>query len=104
MLDIGTGDGKHVLAEARRRPDTLVVALDADAERMRPASSRAAAKPARGGAANAMFVRAAVEALPEELTAIDEVHVLMPWGSLLRALVLPDLAVLRSVAGRCTPG
>jgi 16S rRNA (adenine(1408)-N(1))-methyltransferase len=104
VLDIGTGDGKHVLAEARRRPDAVVVGLDADAERMRAASARAAAKPARGGVPNAVFVRAAVEALPLELTAIDEVHVLMPWGSLLRALVRPEHDVLAAVAARCVSG
>lgn len=104
VLDIGTGDGKHVLAEARRRTDALVVGLDADVQRMRPASARAAAKPARGGAPNALFVWAAVEDLPAELTGVDEVHVLMPWGSLLRALVRPDPAVLASVAARCAAG
>jgi 16S rRNA (adenine(1408)-N(1))-methyltransferase len=104
VLDLGTGDGKHVLAEARRRPDALVVGLDAGPDAMRRTALRAAAKPARGGTANALFVWAAVEQLPAELTGITEVHSLMPWGSLLRAFVEPDLAVLRSVAAACSPG
>jgi 16S rRNA (adenine(1408)-N(1))-methyltransferase len=104
VLDIGTGDGKHVLAEARRRPDQLVVGLDAGPDAMRRTALRAAAKPARGGAPNAVFVWAAVEQLPPELTGVTEVHSLMPWGSLLRALVTPELAVLRAVAERCRPG
>jgi hypothetical protein len=104
VLDIGTGDGKHVLAEARRRPDSLVVGLDAGPDAMRRTSLRAAAKPARGGAPNALFVWAAVEQLPPELTDVTEVHSLMPWGSLLRALVTPDEVVLRAVAERCRPG
>ena len=33
---------------------------------------------------------------------MTEVHVLMPWGSLLRALATPDLGVLRRIAGVCT--
>jgi 16S rRNA (adenine(1408)-N(1))-methyltransferase len=104
VLDIGTGDGKHVLAVARARPETLVVGLDAGPDAMRKVAARVAAKPARGGTPNAMFVWAAVERLPAELSGITEVHVLMPWGSLLRALVAPDAAVLRSVAAVCTPG
>jgi 16S rRNA (adenine(1408)-N(1))-methyltransferase len=104
LLDLGTGDGKHVLAEARRRPDTLVVGLDAGPDAMRRTGARAAAKPARGGVPNALFVWAAVEQLPAELRDVDELHCLMPWGSLLRAMVAPDRAVLRSIAAACVPG
>jgi len=103
VVDLGTGDGKHVLAEARRRPDALIVGLDAGPDAMRRTAGRAAAKPARGGLPNAIFVWASVEALPPELDAVTEVHSLMPWGSLLRAFVRPDVAVLRSIADRCTP-
>lgn len=103
VVDLGTGDGKHVLAVARQRPDTLVVGLDAGPDAMRRTAARAAAKPAKGGVPNAMFVWAAVEDVPPELANITEVHALMPWGSLLRALVTPDRTVLRSVAQRCAP-
>jgi 16S rRNA (adenine(1408)-N(1))-methyltransferase len=104
VVDLGTGDGKHVLAEARRRPGGLVVGIDAGPDAMRRTAARAAAKPAKGGTPNAIFVWAAVEQLPAELTGITEVHSLMPWGSLLRALVFPDDAVLGAVAARCRPG
>jgi 16S rRNA (adenine(1408)-N(1))-methyltransferase len=104
VLDLGTGDGKHVLAEARRRPDALVVGLDAGPDAMRRTAARAAAKPAKGGSANAVYLWASVEQLPVELTDVTEVHSLMPWGSLLRALVTPDEPVLRAVAAICRPG
>jgi 16S rRNA (adenine(1408)-N(1))-methyltransferase len=104
LLDVGTGDGKHVLAEARRRPDTLVIGMDASADRMRAASARAAAKAARGGVPNALFVWASLERLPSAIVDVDEVHVLMPWGSLLRALVQPDIDALLAVARACVPG
>ena len=103
VVDLGTGDGKHVVALARQRPDALVVGVDAGPDAMRTTAQRAARKPAKGGVPNALFVWAAVEDLPVELTGITEVHVLMPWGSLLRALVEPDEAVLRDVAARCGP-
>lgn len=101
VLDLGAGDGKHVLAVARRRPDTLVVGLDAEPDGMRRTAARAAAKPAKGGVPNALFVWAAVEALPSALTGVSEVHCLMPWGSLLRGVVAPDEAVLAAIAARC---
>ncbi len=101
VVDLGTGDGKHVTSLARQRPDALVVGVDAGPDAMRAPAQRAARKPAKGGVPNAVFVWAAVEDLPAELTGITEVHVLMPWGSLLRALVTPDEGVLRSVADRC---
>ncbi|HKC26483.1 MAG TPA: methyltransferase domain-containing protein [Jatrophihabitans sp.] len=104
VLDVGTGDGKHVLAQARSRPDTLVVGLDAQPDAMRRMSARAAAKPARGGLPNALFVWASAEQLPPELTGVTELHSLMPWGSLLRAFVTPDDEVLRALANRCVPG
>jgi 16S rRNA (adenine(1408)-N(1))-methyltransferase len=104
VLDLGTGDGKHVLAEARRRPGMLVVGLDAGPDAMRRTAARAATKPAKGGVANAVFVWASVEQLPAELADVSEVHCLMPWGSLLRALVTPDESVLRSVTAACRPG
>ncbi|WP_375477691.1 class I SAM-dependent methyltransferase [uncultured Jatrophihabitans sp.] len=104
LLDLGAGDGKHALAVARARPDVLVVALDASPDGLRRAAARGAAKPARGGVPNAVFVWAAVEQLPPELAGVDEVHCLMPWGSLLRALAGPDPAVLRSLASACAPG
>ncbi len=104
VLDIGTGDGKHVRTVARSRPDALVVGLDAGPDAMRRAAARAAAKPARGGTPNAVFVWAPVEQFPAELTGVTDVHVLMPWGSLLRAFVTPDAAVLRRIATACVPG
>ena len=104
VVDLGTGDGKHVRTLARARPGTFVVGLDAGPDAMRPVAAHAARKPAKGGLPNALFVWAAVEALPAELTSVTEVHCLMPWGSLLRALVEPDEDVLRGVAAACRPG
>jgi len=100
LVDIGTGDGKHVLHEARRRPDWLVVGIDAAPAQLQRASTSAARKPAKGGLDNALFVQAAAESLPAELGGADELHVLMPWGSLLRGALSADavLSSLRSVA------
>jgi 16S rRNA (adenine(1408)-N(1))-methyltransferase len=103
LLDVGTGDGKHVLQVARERPDTLVVGLDAAPDAMRRTAARAAAKPARGGLPNAVFVWASAERLPDGLRDLDEVHVLMPWGSLLRGL-LDESPLRRDLAAAARPG
>lgn len=47
---------------------------------------------------NAVFVRAAVESLPRELAAAaDRVTVVLPWGTLLAAVAMPSVAVLRGI-------
>jgi 16S rRNA (adenine(1408)-N(1))-methyltransferase len=86
-VDFGTGDGSFVLRTARRRPDTLVVGVDANGAGLAEASRRALAKPARGGVANALFGVLALEQAPGELVGLaDELTVLLPWGSLLAAV------------------
>ena len=60
-LDLGTGDGRAVLAAAARSPDTLVIGLDANAAGMFDASRRAAR---RGALPNALFAVAAAEHPP----------------------------------------
>jgi 16S rRNA (adenine(1408)-N(1))-methyltransferase len=104
VVDLGTGDGRAVLARTRREPATLVIGIDASAAAMAE-SSRRAARPARkGGLPNALFVVAAAERPPQELTGIAaEVSILMPWGSLLRgALALADADGDAAAAGIAT--
>jgi len=104
-VDVGTGDGRAVLAAAAREPTTLVLGLDANAAAM-SAASRRAARPARnGGLGNARFVLAAAEAPPSELKGLAErVTILFPWGSLLRGCVGRDAAVAAGVAGLVAAG
>lgn len=103
LLDVGTGDGKHVLHLARRHPEMLVIGLDASVDALRKTSAKAAARADRGGLPNVVFLRAAAERPPAGLVGVDEVHVLMPWGSLLRG-TLGDGTVLEALAAVCRPG
>jgi len=49
-------------------------------------------------------VQSAVEALPPELNGIaNQVHVNLPWGSLLRAVAGGDETVLRNLRHLCAP-
>lgn len=94
-----------MLGEARTRPEAFVIGIDAVAETMAEASRRGAAKPSRGGVANAMFLCSAVETLTGELAGIaDEITVNYPWGSLLRAVAMPDVDVLARIAKLGKPG
>jgi 16S rRNA (adenine(1408)-N(1))-methyltransferase len=91
IVDLGTGDGRAVLAVAASDPRALVLGIDANAASMAEASRRAARPERKGGRPNAVFLAAAVEALDPVLDGCAGlVTVTFPWGSLLRAaLALP---------------
>ena len=90
---------------ASRHPDTLVIGVDANADALRDASRRFAAKPARGGLPNALLARLALADAPGELAGlVDRLTVLLPWGSLLHAVARPEVAALVALRGLCKPG
>jgi 16S rRNA (adenine(1408)-N(1))-methyltransferase len=104
VLDLGAGDGRYAYECARRDRQCLYVAVDPDAETLAEYAFRASRKPARGGAENAHFVVAAVEALPPELQGLAaRVRINFPWGSLLRGLLQPDPTLLMAVASLLGP-
>jgi len=95
IVDIGTGDGRFVYQCARENPAKFYIGIDASAKPLERVSMKATRKPARGGAANVLFLQAAAEDLPSELNCVaDEIHVHFPWGSLLQAVATGDLKVL----------
>jgi 16S rRNA (adenine(1408)-N(1))-methyltransferase len=102
VVDIGTGDGRFVYRSAEMNPKKFYIGIDANAAPLEKISMKATRKPAKGGLANVLFVQAAIENLPDELTgAADEIHIHFPWGSLLRAVALGDaqaLAALKRIA------
>lgn len=105
VVDLGAGDGRFAYRLAQAHPRWFFLAVDANGERMRERSFRAGRKPSRGGVANVRFVRAAVERLPAALHGIaDEIVVLFPWGSLLRAVIAPEPDMLGRIARLGKPG
>jgi 16S rRNA (adenine(1408)-N(1))-methyltransferase len=102
-VDLGTGDGRRVLATAAQQPDTLAVGVDANAAAMADSSRRAW----RGRAAlpNALFAVAAAERPPKALHGLaGSLTVNFPWGSLLRGILGEDDAVLAGVSRLMAPG
>ena len=104
-MDIGTGDGRFVYQSARQNPNKFYIGIDPNVRPLGKISEKIHRKPSKGGAANVLFIQSAVEDLPAELYGVaDEVHVHFPWGSLLRAIVMGDEAVLSNLRRICSPG
>ena len=100
-IDLGTGDGRLPYALALQSPDRLFVGVDASVAGLRAVSERAI----RARVENLLYVRAAVEALPCELSNVaDRITVVLPWGSLLATVAQPSETRLRAVRGLCQPG
>lgn len=105
IVDIGTGDGRFVYQSARRNPKKFYIGIDPNVAPLEKISERIYRKPAKGGVRNVVFVQAAIEDLPQELDGVAaEVHVHFPWGSLLRAIASPDIALLRNLRKICSFG
>ena len=104
-IDLGTGDGRAVLARAAAEPSTLAIGIDANAASMIESSRRAAKPERKGGRPNALFVVAAAEAPPPELAGLaDELTITLPWGSLLDGVLGRDDRVAAGVASLVAPG
>ena len=105
LADLGTGDGRFVLATAAANPTRLVIGIDPVADALADASRRAAAPARKGGQPNALFVAAAAESLPPDLHGIAErVTVNLPWGSLLRGALVLDERAAAGIACLVAPG
>jgi 16S rRNA (adenine(1408)-N(1))-methyltransferase len=103
IIDLGTGDGRAVLARAGLDPGAFVIGIDANAAGMAEASRRA--DRGRSRLENAMFLVEAVEALPGPLAGVaGAVYVTMPWGSLLRGVLGLDASAQRGIASVVAPG
>jgi 16S rRNA (adenine(1408)-N(1))-methyltransferase len=104
-LDVGTGDGRFAYRYAQAHPERLIVGIDPVREAMREMSARAGRKRERGGLPNVLYVVASVERPPEELRArADELYVNLPWGSLMRGIILAEAEVLDGLASLAWEG
>ena len=101
VADIGTGDGRAVLARAAAEPASLALGVDSAASAMAESSRRAA----RRGPSNAVFLAAGAESLGDSVLAgrVDLVTISFPWGSLLRGVVGLDETALAGVASLVAP-
>jgi len=85
-----------------RDQSRLFIASDANTDGLLEIAWKAARKPARGGTSNLICIAEPLDALATELQNLaDEVTVVLPWGSLLRAVALPGVASLLQIASLC---
>jgi 16S rRNA (adenine(1408)-N(1))-methyltransferase len=104
-VDLGTGDGRYVLAHAASHPDEFVLGVDASRDAMVDAARRASRRVGRGGLPNARFVVASLDALPAELDGLaDLVTIYFPWGSLRSAAAGHDPAATARLVRLVRPG
>jgi 16S rRNA (adenine(1408)-N(1))-methyltransferase len=104
-IDLGAGDGRFAYRYAPEHPDRFVIGVDPVAENLRELSAKAARRPERGGLPNVLFVVASVELLPDELRGVaSEIFVTLPWGSLMRGIILAEPAVLHGIASLARDG
>lgn len=105
VIDVGTGDARWAYRLARAHPTWLVIGIDPARDRLREMATRIGRKPAKGGVDNLWLVATDVESAPDDLRGIaHEVHVLLPWGTLLRGAVLGDLDLLGAVRSLACAG
>ena len=105
VIDIGTGDGHFVYQSARRNPNKFYIGIDANPRPLEKISEKIHRKPSKGGLPNLLFIQAALEDLPDELSGMaDEVHIHFPWGSLLAAVAVGDEVALQNLRRMCSDG
>jgi len=99
-IDFGTGDGTYAYRFARQYSDTLVIGVDSNAENLREISHKAGQKESKGGLSNLLLGQLSLEQSPGELVGFaDSISILLPWGSLLRAVALPEPESLLKLRG-----
>lgn len=95
---MGSGDGSYVINQARKNPNTLFIGVDSNAENLIANSRKTVIFKEKCGLNNALFVHASLEALPLELFDLaSSITILLPWGSLLKAVAKPDIELLKKI-------
>lgn len=86
VIDLGTGDGRFVYKSALEDEGTLYIGIDPSEKQLEIYSKKANRKKLK----NVLFVLGSIEQLPDELNSIaDKIFIILPWGSLLEAIVRP---------------
>lgn len=94
VCDVGAGDGKYAIRLARSLTSAVVVAIDAEGTRMHKSAQRLKGK----APGNLIFWIGSLDAgIPSAKEMFDEIHVILPWGSLLEGMLGLDMPVLSNV-------
>jgi len=86
-----------------RDANRLFIASDSNADGLLDTAWKTTRKPARGGISNLLCIAEPLDILSKELGNVaDRVTVILPWGSLLRAVAAPEVASLLQIASLCS--
>lgn len=104
LLDLGCGDGSFARRFAIGHPDWLALGVDADRDALSEAARASERRPERGGAPNALWVAANIDALPPQLDgSANRLAIHFPWSGLLE-MILQRPDDFAALAGRlCAP-
>jgi len=87
IVDLGTGDGRFVYKNAVKNPDFFYVGVDPSEKQLKIYSVKAVKKKLP----NVIFCLGSIDNLPNELENLaNKVFVLLPWGTLLKNVILPS--------------
>ena len=103
-IDLGSGDGRGPYRWASREPSRSFIASDTNPVGLTEIAWKAGRKAERGGVPNLVCIAEPLDALAAELAPVaDRITVILPWGSLLRAVAAAELLSLRNIAHLCLP-
>jgi len=101
IVDIGTGDGRFIYANAKSNPDNFYIGIDPAPKQAEKYQKRVN----REKLNNVEFLTGAVEKMPKELFgAADEVYVNFPWGSLLGGIAKAEQKIVGAICSVLKPG
>lgn len=93
-IDLGTGDGRYVYKEALENPGTFYIGVDPSQKQLEIYSKKAVKNKVK----NVLFVVGSLEVFPADLLNIAHTAtVILPWGSLLSAVVDAEAGGLNTI-------
>lgn len=95
IIDIGTGDGRFIYKQAQKNPTKFYIGIDPSQKQLEIYSKKANKKRLN----NILFIWTPVEQLPSELQNLAKsIYIILPWGTLLQHLIIPNTKVLKNIA------
>ena len=95
IIDLGTGDGRFVYKSAEKNPDKYYIGVDPSEKQLLVYSKRALRKKLT----NVIFCLGSIEIPPKELMGLADVaFILLPWGTLLKNIVLPSREISKKIS------
>ncbi len=99
-VDLGTGDGRYIFKHAQVNPTTFYIGIDPSEKQLKSYAKKAK----KAKLKNCLFIVGSIEFLPDELKNIaNSLTIILPWGSLLQAIVNVDTVVFTKITDMLKP-